>query len=64
MTKLIGWIFVLISPIMCAPLIIAFLLYIKFIPTDMVGTIFVIYTIIWSILFVSWFDGSKYQDLL
>lgn len=61
MVKLIGWVFILLCPFMLGA-------FIPIVTKVALGwdiiTVAIIYNVAWVILFSTWFDGSKYQDLI
>ena len=65
MKRLIGWTFVLISPLFLGAFILLALgNMIGIAPADFMPTAFVSYTVVWLMMYVTWFDGSKYQKNL
>lgn len=57
--KFVGYFFFLLCPFVGGAFIPIFIL-----PTEYIGVGMFIYTLVWCILFSSWFDGSKYQKAL
>jgi hypothetical protein len=62
MNRLIGWTFILLSPLMLGvPAIAAVTLELFHLDPS---TPIIIYLVSWTILFVVWFEDSKYQRAL
>lgn len=66
MTKFIGWAFLLASPIVSGMLFypLAALKYYHILSRENFGPWVIAYIVLWTLIFVLWFDGSKYQNLL
>ena len=59
MNRLIGWTFILLSPLVAGVPAVAFVT-LELFHSDPSNPI-VIYLVFWAILFATWFDDSKYQ---
>ena len=65
-TKIVGWTFLFLSPLIGGNLLVIMCLGLMDIITHDTGMyVFGISSVAWVILFCAWFDGSKYQrDLI
>lgn len=64
MKTVIAWSFLVLSPILLG--VFPCLAVVKYLNlgTDVIGAIFGGYAFVWVMMYVSWFDGSKYQNAL
>ena len=64
MKRVIGWLFLLLSPFMLGAILEIMLLNYLEVSHDHYGVLVSSYVFSWVFLFATWFDGSKYQNSL
>ena len=63
MKTIIGWSFLLVSPILLGALLVLVCLNLAGLSHDYMSVAFPTYTVAWLFAYVTWFDGSDYQKL-